>query len=55
MQLTLLDALSAHELINNELADVQGLRHKSELAMHIDDPFDQESARSVLNFCLHGL
>ena len=40
MQLILFDFLAAHELVDDMLSDVEGLRQQSEFAMHVDDPFN---------------
>ena len=55
VQLALGDLDLAHVLVDDVHAHVEGLRHQSELAMHVDDPLDQESATCVLDISLHVL
>lgn len=55
VQLTLLNALFAHEFVYDVLADVKRFRLEFELAMHIDNPLNEEGARRVLDLGLHRL
>lgn len=51
MKLRLLDLLFAEEAIDNPYSDVQGLTLKAEFPVHIDNPLNEKSPRSVLNLC----
>ena len=53
MELALQNPLLRHILIDDKDSNVKGFGSQAELAVHIDDPLDQECARSVFDFCLH--
>lgn len=53
MQLVLLDLLLAQELVDDVLSHVKALWLESELAMDIDDPFEQKCSRGVSDFGLN--
>lgn len=55
VELAFLNVLFAHKLVDDELANVERLRSKSELTMNIDNPLDKECSRGVLDFCLNRL
>ena len=48
--MALLDLLKTEVLINEEDCHVEGFGHQPELAVHIYDPLDEESARGVFHF-----
>ena len=50
MKLALLDLLERKEAVYDENCDVEGLGKKTELAMHVDNPFYEESTASVFDF-----
>ena len=55
MELIFLDFLYAHVVVNKEDGNVESLWEQAELAVDVDDPFDQKCSRSVLDLGLHFL
>ena len=53
MQLILLNLLPTQELINDMLSHIQALWLQTEFAMHVYNPLQQESSRSVSDLCLY--
>ena len=47
--MALLDRLEGEEAIEDENSDVERLRQKTELTVHVNDPLDKEGSAGVLD------
>ena len=51
MKLALLNLFEREEAIDDENGDIESLRKKAELPVHVDNPLNKESTARVLYFC----